>query len=532
MDGLIKPKFGVMSVYDKTWIVEFAQEMQERWMDILSTGWTFKKLEEWWITVQQISEYSWQEEILGGRVKSLVPEVHGWFLADMSLPEHVEEIRRQGIRKIDLLVGNLYPFEEALQKHIDGKISAAKLIEEIDIGGPAMMRSAAKNFAFTSVLIDPEDYEKFLDELKKNDGRTSLDFREKSAAKAYNYSTYYDGLIGRYLADKTWITPKHTSIPLKNPKKLRYWENPHQNSTLWTVWGETVGGIPGAEQIQWKEMSHNNINDATAAFNIMNEFGNSGPTCCILKHANPCWIAVRDDISEAFAVALSNDSESAFGWIFAVNREIDEKLASTMIETFCEIIMAPAISDEAREVFAKKKNIRVFIVDKFEWHKQGQQQIRSITGGWMLIQDFDTAVTTEADLKIMTSHQPTPEQMKDLLFAFKAVKHIPSNGVVMVQDQTIVAPGAWQPSRVKSVKLSGNTLQTRIEDENDEIIWDNVVMASDAFFPFADSIETAKKLWVKAIITPGGSRNDAEVIAAAEAAWIPLVFAPTRHFKH
>lgn len=515
-----------MSVSDKHGLLEIAEVFRDNAIDIISTWWTANTLRDGWIEVQDVSDYTWQQEILGWRVKTLVPEIHGWLLADMSNPKHVAELQRENLWKIDVLVSNLYPFEDALESGL----SFEEMIEKIDIGWPAMLRSSAKWFKDTTVMIDPNDYERFVDEIEKYWG-TTLEFRKYLAAKAFHYTTYYDWLIAQYFSQQTWETFPHTSIPLKKTSSKRYWENPHQTAMQWTIWWVARGWIMTAKQIQWKQMSYNNDIDASTAYDIMSEFsGEDNPTCIILKHANPCGIATKDTIHEAYDIALESDSLSAFWWVVAVNREIDEELAKRLTDIFLEIIITPWVSEEAKEILKTKENLRVLIVEDFTWAREGEKKYKSITGGWMMVQDVDTASTTADNVELQTSHRPTPEQLQDLLFAFRVVKHVPSNGVVIVEDQTLLGPWAGQPSRVGALELAAQKI--RDEEEKTGQKRENLVMASDAFFPHIDNIELAWKIGIKAIIAPGGSKADKQVIAKAEELWIALFFAETRHFKH
>ena len=524
MWNLIQPKLALISVSDKNWIVDLAKNFREKYIDLISTGGTYRVLKENNIDVKDISEYTWSPEILDGRLKTLHPWVHGWLLADIDLDKHVKELIENSINKIDLLVVNLYAFEETFKAWG----SHSEIIEKIDIWWPAMLRSAAKNYNHTTVITSPEDYVELIEELHKNNGFIWLDFREKQAQKVFNLTANYDAIIAEYFNEKlgnnsVW----KTAIPIERLKKLRYWENSHQSAELYRIFSKKSSWLLFWKQIQWKEMSYNNYKDWDTALDIVSNLDE--PSCSIIKHANPCWVALWSNILDSYKKALESDSKSAFGWIVAVNREIDLKLAEEMKEIFFEVIIAPSISDEARPIFATKKNLRVIIMwENISWEATWRQ-IKSIAWG-LLIQDQDNYKLVEEDITFATKKRPTKEQLADLKFAFQIVKYVKSNAIVLAEWGKTVWIGMGQTSMIGSMDIACKQAVQKID--NQEIIWKNLVLASDAFFPLSDSIEKASEQWIQAIMVTSGSIRDEEVIAKADELWIALVFTKNRHFRH
>ena len=524
MWNLIQPKLALISVSDKNWIIDLARNFREKYIDLISTGWTYRVLKESNIDVKEVSEYTRSPEILDGRLKTLNPGVHGWLLADMDVDTHVKQLIENNINKIDILIVNLYAFEETLKAWG----SHSEIIEKIDIWWPAMLRSAAKNYNHTTVITSPEDYVELIEELHKNNWFIWLDFREKQAQKVFNLTANYDAIIAEYFNEKlgnnsVW----KTAIPIERLKKLRYWENSHQSAELYRIFSKKSSWLLFWKQIQWKEMSYNNYNDWDTALDIVSNLDE--PSCSIIKHANPCWVALWSNILDSYKKALESDSKSAFGWIVAVNREIDLKLAEEMKEIFFEVIIAPSISDEARPIFATKKNLRVIIMwENISWEATWRQ-IKSIAWG-LLIQDQDNYKLVEEDITFATKKRPTKEQLADLKFAFQIVKYVKSNAIVLAEWGKTVWIGMGQTSMIGSMDIACKQAVQKID--NQEIIWKNLVLASDAFFPFSDSIEKASEQWIQAIMVTSGSIRDEEVIAKADELWIALVFTKNRHFRH
>jgi phosphoribosylaminoimidazolecarboxamide formyltransferase/IMP cyclohydrolase len=518
-----KIKRALISVSDKTGIVEFARFLEESGVEIISTGGTAKKLKEENIKVKDISEHTGFPEIMDGRVKTLHPKVHGGLLAVRDDEKHAKQMQENGIQDIDMVVVNLYPFEETVARGAEFD----EVIENIDIGGPSMIRSAAKNHKYVTVIVNPERYEGVMDVMKQNDGHTSPEIRKALAAEAFSRTSVYDSAIANWFEGQLGIQfPENLSLVSKRKKVLRYGENPHQKAALY-VYGDNSKSAANAQVLQGKELSFNNILDADSALEIVKEF--EQPAAVIVKHNNPCGVAVGEDICEAFEKANNCDPVSAFGGIFAFNREVDSDTATKCAEIFCEVIIAPSFSDSAREIFAKKKNLRLLQVGEFEQGKISESiNLKSIQGG-LLIQESDNIVYNEAELKVVTDREPTKQEMNDLLFAFAVCKHVKSNGIVFVKDGTTVGIGAGQMSRVDSSRIGAwKAKETNKNTDSAK----GAVMASDAFFPFADGLEAAAKEGVTAVIQPGGSMRDQEVIDAANKANIAMVFTGVRHFRH
>lgn len=504
-------KRALISVSDKNGIVEFAKGLYAKGVEILSTGGTAKLLRENDIDVIDVDKYTGSPEMMDGRVKTLHPKIHGALLALRDNEKHMKSVAENAIHLIDLLVVNLYPFEETIQKK-DVKFQEA--IENIDIGGPSMLRSAAKNFKFVTVVTDPKDYDWILKEIEKK-GDTSEETRRKLAEKVFETTAHYDSMIANYLTGG-----KIKQIVVQKLYDLRYGENPHQKAAFYKEHNNhKVASIPNAEVLQGKELSYNNIMDADATLSLIREFDQ--PCVAFVKHGNPCGIAIGDTINDAFVNAYECDPKSAFGGVIGFNRKCTADLAESITNKFFEIVLAPDFDKKAIEIFKAKPNLRVLKLGEIKPEKSGETY-RKVSGG-LLIQDLDVKRVSEDDVKVVTKKAPTKKQMEDLLFAWHVVKHVKSNAIVLVKNGMTVGIGAGQMSRVDSVELA---VKKSLDRE------DNSVMASDAYFPFADSIEYAAKHKITAIIQPGGSIRDEEVIKAADKHGIAMVFTGVRSFLH
>lgn len=509
-------KRALISVFHKDGIVEFALELKKLGWEIVSTGGTFKILKEAGIEVIEVEDVTKFPEILDGRVKTLNPYIHGGLLYRRDDESHVKTIEDMQIKGIDIVVNNLYPFEETIKKP---GVTHEEIIENIDIGGPSMIRAAAKNYNDVTVIVDPTDYEKVLNELK-SEGNTTLKTRQYLARKVFNYTAYYDALISNYFNEiEEVVFPEILTLAYKSKDELRYGENPHQRAAFYKEVGKIEGTLAGAIQLHGKELSFNNINDANGCIEALKEFDE--PTVVAVKHANPCGIGSGENISEAYEKAYSSDKVSIFGGIIAANREIDEKVAEKINEIFIEIVMAPSFTDKALEILTKKKNIRIMKIENIIDKKYKELDIKKVLGG-LLIQDKDNVLLGE-ELKIVTKSQPTDKEMEDLLFAWKAAKSVKSNGVVIVKDKGTIGIGLGEVNRVWAVQ---NAIERAGENVN------GAVLASDGFFPFKDSIELLAKAGVRAIIQPGGSLKDNEVIEEADKNGIAMIITGIRHFKH
>lgn len=502
-------KRALVSVSDKTGIVEFSQKLAEKGVEILSTGGTAKTLRENGITVKDVSDYTGFPEMLDGRVKTLHPKIHGGLLALRDNPEHLRVTAENDIQMIDLVVVNLYPFESTIQK---AGVSLEEAIENIDIGGPSMLRSAAKNYKFVTVITDPADYEVVLQELE-NGGNTNLETRAKLAQKVFARTATYDSAIAHYL------NPDFLNLNYSKKQDLRYGENPHQKATFYQENDYPYASLANSRQLQGKELSFNNIFDADGALSLIQEF--QKPSVTIIKHANPCGTASAETLEEAYEKALAGDPSSAFGGIIALNRECSKDLAEKIVERFFEIVIAPKFSAESLEIFQAKPNLRILETGDLK-QDQKLQTMKKVIGG-ILIQDADLKEITKADLKVVTQIAPTDEEIETMLFAWKVVKHVKSNAIVLAKDEMTVGVGAGQMSRVDSTEIAIKKAGEQAQ---------NSVLASDAYFPFPDSIEVAHAGGIKTIIQPGGSINDNKVIAKADELGIAMVFTGSRCFLH
>jgi len=505
----------IVSVSNKTGVADLAKGLSQLGFDVYSTGGTKKTLEEAGVKVHSISELTGFPEILGGRVKTLHPVVHGGILARRDLPEHMEELVKNKIETIDLVAVNLYPFVETVSKT---GVSLEEALENIDIGGPTMIRAAAKNFPSVLVLVDPQDYMLILEKLRL--GKVDLEERQRLACKAFQHVALYDTVISQYLREDD-LFPEELTIGLKKSFNLRYGENPHQQAALYIeqMAGKKPSGVTSAIQLHGQELSFNNYLDLDAAVSVVADF--SMPTIAIIKHNNPCGLASHKDLAEAYRRALEGDPVSAFGGVVASNRPIDLATAEEMDKTHFDAIIAPGYNGKALEIFKRKKNLRLLSLPSAQVSTPFTN-FRQISGGFLL-QTLDAISEKEFSPRPVTKRAPTEAEMKQLAFAWKAVKNIKSNAIVLVKDEALLGMGAGQPSRVVSVKIA-------LEKAGDKA--KGSVLGSDAFFPFPDGIELAAKGGVTAIIQPGGSVKDEEAIATANRYNMAMVFTGARHFKH
>ena len=529
MTDLHPVRRALLSVSDKTGLIELGKSLAERGVELLSTGGTAKALRDAGLAVRDVSDVTGFPEMMDGRVKTLHPMVHGGLLALRDKDAHVAAMTEHGIGEIDLLVVNLYPFEAALKRGA----AYDEMIENIDIGGPAMIRAAAKNHAFVNTVVDVEDYGVLLEELDQNDGQTSFVFRQWLAQNAYARTAAYDAAVSNWMAGAIGLeAPRRRAFAGQIAQTLRYGENPHQDAAFYTDGSDRVG-VATAQQLQGKELSYNNINDTDAAFELVSEFApEDGPAVAIIKHANPCGVARGATLIEAYTKAFDCDRTSAFGGIVALNQPLDGETAEAIAQIFTEVVIAPGASDEAKAIFAAKKNLRLLITDGLPNPQDAGLTTRQVSGG-MLVQDKDIGHRAMDDLKVVTEKAPTEEQMADLLFAWKVAKHVKSNAIVYVKDGQTVGVGAGQMSRVDSATIAGVKAQ-RMADamELPASLAKGSAVASDAFFPFADGLMEAAANGATCVIQPGGSMRDDEVIKAANEAGLAMVFTGMRHFRH
>jgi phosphoribosylaminoimidazolecarboxamide formyltransferase/IMP cyclohydrolase len=530
----------LLSVSDKTGIVSFAKALHEMGGQIISTGGTARILQEAGIPVTPVEQVTGFPEMMEGRVKTLHPAIHAAILADRRKPEHLQALQAAGIEPIDLVCVNLYPFESTVSRP---DVTLDEAVENIDVGGPAMVRAAAKNHENVVIVVDPADYEALIEELRASGGAISMTTRRRLAAKAFARTAFYDAQIAAYL--RTQFTPdalfpQELTVALRKVQELRYGENPHQRAAFYRVPGFAEPSIATARQIHGKELSYNNLLDCDAALELVKEFATDRPACVIIKHTNPCGVAVADALPEAVERARMADPVSAFGGIMALNRPVDAATAEkiTAPNTFFECLIAPAFTEDALPVLTEKKrwgaNLRLLEVGELTPPQEGLI-VRGLTGS-VLVQTRDvqmlqgqrSGVSIQHDLKrealtVVTKRQPTDEELEQLLFAWKVVKHVKSNAIVLAKDWVIVGVGAGQMNRVQSVRLACETAGERAK---------GAALASDAFFPFPDNVEAAAIAGITAIIQPGGSVKDQEVIAAADRLGIAMVFTSIRHFRH
>lgn len=520
----------LLSVSDKTGLVDLGMALAAHGVALVSTGGTAKALREAGLHVADISDLTGFPEMMDGRVKTLHPKVHGGLLAVRGNAEHVASMTEHAIEPIDLVVVNLYPFAQTVAKGA----SREEIIENIDIGGPSMVRSAAKNHESVTIVTDPADYARLIEEMAANDGATTYDFRRLCAAKAYAATAAYDGMISQWFmtVDQGEKFPPSVSMTRKLVMPLRYGENPHQEAALYVPAGPHVSGIGQAEQVQGKELSYNNLNDANAALELLAEFRDGPPTVVIVKHANPCGVATGATLAEAYKNAFECDSVSAFGGIIAVNRPLDGPTAEAISGIFTEVVVAPGADDAAKAVFAKKKNLRLLLTDGLPDPARTGQSVTVIAGG-ILVQDRDNGSVTRDMLKTVTKRAPTEQEIADCLFAWTVAKHVKSNAIVYAKDCVTAGIGAGQMNRRDSSRIAA----AKALEAAQTFGWASArtvgsAVASDAFFPFADGLMAAVEAGATAVIQPGGSMRDDEVIAAADEAGLAMVFTGMRHFRH
>jgi phosphoribosylaminoimidazolecarboxamide formyltransferase/IMP cyclohydrolase len=530
MAGLHRIERALLSVSDKTGLVEFGRFLAGRGVALLSTGGTAKALREAGLKVADVSDHTGFPEIMDGRVKTLHPLIHGGILGRRDTPDHTMAMARHKIAPIDLVVSNLYPFEATVAKGA----AFADCVENVDIGGPALIRAAAKNHDFVAVVVEPSDYRAVMDEMATHDGSTTPELRRRLAATAYGRTAAYDAAIASWMEHQRGeIFPRRLVAAGERVKVLRYGENPHQKAAFYAGALGVERARPGvatARQVQGKELSFNNLNDADAAFELAAEFAE--PAVVIVKHANPCGVAVGSDLLQAYGRALACDPVSAFGGIIAVNRALDGRAAAPMVELFAEVVIAPAASADALAILAAKKNLRVLLTGSMPDPGAPGFSLRTLAGGY-LVQTRDTGRVGQADLKTVTKRAPSAAEIADLLFAFTVAKHVKSNAIVYAKSGATVGIGAGQMSRVDSSRVAAQKSADAAAAAGETASRTaGSVVASDAFFPFADGLIAAASAGATAIIQPGGSLRDAEVIAAADERGLAMVFTGIRHFRH
>jgi phosphoribosylaminoimidazolecarboxamide formyltransferase / IMP cyclohydrolase len=504
-------RLALLSVSNKTGLIDLARSLVEEFkFDLISSGGTAQALKDAGLPVTKVADYTGSPEILGGRVKTLHPRIHGGILARRDVPQDITDLENNQIRPIDLVVVNLYPFEQTIAKP---GVTLSQAVEQIDIGGPAMLRASSKNFAHLAVLCDPAQYNEYLEELRQNNGEASLEFRQKAALKGFLHTSSYDQAIASYLAEAQQYTLSGTQL-----QSLRYGENPHQPAT-WYQTGTTPTGWTAATKLQGKELSYNNLIDLEAARRIIAEFTDT-PAVTIIKHTNPCGTALGSTISEAYQKAFDADSTSAFGGIVALNRPIDAATASELTKTFLECVVAPSCDIEAQEILAKKSNVRVLTLADLS--SGPQDTVKAIAGGF-LVQTSDDIIADTSQWQVVTERQPTPDELAELLFAWKVCKHVKSNAIVVTSDRTTLGVGAGQMNRVGSVKIA-------LEQAGEKT--KGATLASDGFFPFDDSVKIAAAAGITAIVQPGGSLRDKDSIKAANELGLVMVLTGVRHFLH
>lgn len=523
-------KTALLSVSDKTGIVDLARALAEKDVRLLSTGGTHKAIAAAGLDVTDVSDVTGFPEIMDGRVKTLHPKVHGGLLAIRDDAEHQEAMKAHGIDGIDLAVINLYPFEDVRAAGGDYPTT----VENIDIGGPAMIRASAKNHAYVAILTDPADYPELLEQLSSDAGQTSYAFRQRLAAKAYARTAAYDAMISNWFAEALSIdTPRHRVIGGVLKEEMRYGENPHQTAGFY-VTGENRPGVATATLLQGKQLSYNNINDTDGAFELIGEFSpeKTGPACAIIKHANPCGVATGPTLKDAYLRALACDSTSAFGGIIALNQLLDAETAEEIVKLFTEVIIAPEVTEEAKAVIAAKKNLRLLVTGGLPDPRSRGITAKTVAGG-LLVQSRDNGMIDDIELKVVTNRQPTAQELVDLKFAYTVAKHVKSNAIVYAKDGQTAGIGAGQMSRIDSARIAA----LKAEDAAKAMGWAEPMtkgsaVASEAFFPFADGLLSAIAAGATAVVQPGGSMRDQEVIDAANEHNVAMVFTGMRHFRH
>ncbi len=530
MSDKVRVSRALISLSDKTGLDRLVASLKRHSIDIVSTGGTAAALRDLGAEVRDVSDLTGFPEMMDGRVKTLHPKVHGALLGVRDNPDHKAAMEAHEIAPIDLVIVNLYPFMQVLESGADRDT----IIENIDIGGPSMVRSSAKNHQFVTIVTDPADYDHLCSELDSNEGATSLAFRKKMAAKAFALTAAYDSTISQWFAfaDQGEAYPEKVSMTRVLKGSLRYGENPHQKAALYLPAGPHTRGLPQAEQVQGKELSYNNYNDANAALELVAEFAGQDPAIVIVKHANPCGVAQRGTLVEAWEEALACDSVSAFGGIVASNRPLDGATADAITNIFTEVVVAPDADEEARAYFAKKKNLRLMLTGGLPDARRPGQTLAIIAGG-ILVQDRDSRSIDPGELKVVTKRAPTDQELKDCLFAWTVARHVKSNAIVYAKDSVTAGIGAGQMNRRDSSRIAA----MKAAEAAEKYGWDQPrtvgsAVASDAFFPFADGLLAAAEAGATAVIQPGGSIRDEEVIAAADEAGLAMVFTGVRHFRH
>jgi phosphoribosylaminoimidazolecarboxamide formyltransferase / IMP cyclohydrolase len=526
----VKATRALLSVSDKTGLIELAQALVRHGVELVSTGGTSKAIREAGLEVKDVSDITGFPEMMDGRVKTLHPKVHGGLLAVRDDPEHAAAMAAHGIGAIDLVIVNLYPFAQTVARGA----GRDEVIENIDIGGPSMVRSAAKNHAYVAIVTDPADYPELVRALDDNDAATSLAFRKYLAAKAFAATAAYDSMIAQWFAfaDQGQMFPETLPLTIRRGDTLRYGENPHQKAALYLPVGPHSRGIAQADQVQGKALSYNNYNDADAALELVGEFAGQGPACVIVKHANPCGVATGPSLLEAYRAALACDPVSAFGGIVALNERLTGEAAEAIAAIFTEVVIAPEADDAAREVFARKKNLRLLLTGPLSDPQRPGLALKSIAGGYLL-QSRDNGRISPEDLKVVTRRAPTERELADCLFAWTVAKHVKSNAIVYAKDGATAGIGAGQMNRLESARIAA----WKARDAAAHAGWPEArtigsAVASDAFFPFADGLLAAVEAGATAVIQPGGSIRDEEVIAAADEAGLAMLFTGMRHFRH
>ncbi|MBX3560833.1 MAG: bifunctional phosphoribosylaminoimidazolecarboxamide formyltransferase/IMP cyclohydrolase [Sphingomonas sp.] len=526
----VKVTRALLSVSDKTGLVELGQALVRHNVELVSTGGTAKALRDAGLAVKDVSDLTGFPEMMDGRVKTLHPKVHGGLLAVRDDPAHAAAMADHGIGAIDLVVVNLYPFAATVAKGAERD----EIIENIDIGGPSMVRSAAKNHEYVGIVTDPADYAEVIAALDASGGMTSLGLRRRLAAKAYAATAEYDATIASWFAfaDQGQMFPPRLSVPLRLGQSLRYGENPHQSAALYLPAFAPGGSLADHRQVQGKELSYNNLNDVDAALELVSEFRDADPTCVIVKHANPCGVATAATLAEAYKAAFECDSVSAFGGIVALNRPLDGATAEAIAGIFTEVVAAPDADADALEIFAKKKNLRLILTGPLSDPARGGIMLKTIAGG-ALVQSRDNGIVARDQLKVVTKRAPSERELADCLFAWQVAKHVKSNAIVYAKDGGTAGIGAGQMNRLESARIAA----WKAKDAAEKAGWAEPrtigsAVASDAFFPFADGLLAAVEAGATAVIQPGGSIRDEEVIAAADEAGLAMVFTGMRHFRH
>ena len=526
----VKITRALLSVSDKSGLAELGRALARHGVELVSTGGTAKALRDEGLEVRDISDLTGFPEMMDGRVKTLHPKVHGGLLGVRDNPEHAAAMAEHGIGPIDLVVVNLYPFAQTVARGA----GRDEIIENIDIGGPSMVRSAAKNHAHVAIITDPADYAELIGALDAGGAMTSLEFRRRLAAKAFAATAAYDSMIAQWFAfaDQGRMFPDMLPLTMRRGEELRYGENPHQKAALYLPAGPASRGIAQAAQVQGKELSYNNYNDADAALELVSEFRDADPACVIVKHANPCGVAVAGSLLEAYQAALGCDPVSAFGGIVALNRPLTGADAEAITGIFTEVVIAPEADEEAREIFARKKNLRLLLSGQLPDPNRPGLALKSIAGGY-LVQSRDNGRISRDDLKVVTKRAPSDQELADCLFAWTVAKHVKSNAIVYAKGGATAGIGAGQMNRLESARIAA----WKAKDAAEKAGWSEPrtigsAVASDAFFPFADGLLAAVEAGATAVIQPGGSIRDEEVIAAADEAGLAMLFTGMRHFRH